>query len=160
MDSKMFQALNDQINEELYSSYLYRSMSTWFEANQLKGFAAWMKGQANEETAHAEKFMEYLEDRGHQPVLKAIQAPPHQWKSPLQAFEATLVHEKHITECIYRLVEQAQKLKDHATVAFLTWFVSEQVEEEKNADELVQKMRMAGDSVGALMQLDGHVKRD
>ncbi len=156
MDAKLFAALNDQINEEAWSAYLYLSMSTWFDANNMPGFAKWMKTQAGEETKHALKLVEHLHARGHQPVLKAIAAPGNQWTSALAAFEASLAHEKHITGCYQKLMDQAYELRDHASVAFLTWFVTEQVEEEKTADEMVQKLRLAGTSIGSLMYLDGH----
>jgi ferritin len=159
MDAKLFAALNDQINEETYSAYLYLSMSTWFEANHMSGFAGWMKVQAGEEAKHAEKVIENLQARGHQPVLKAVAAPPNQWKSALDAFEAALAHEKHISACYQRLVDQAYELRDHASVAFLSWFVTEQVEEEKSTDEMVQKLRLAGESIGARMYLDGHARK-
>lgn len=156
MDARLFTALNDQINEEAYSAYLYLSMSTWFESRQLRGFATWMKVQAGEEAKHALKLVDYLQDRGHQPVLKAVQAPAYQWKSALDAFEAALAHEKHISGCYQKLMEQSHELRDYASIAFLTWFVTEQVEEEKSTDEQVQMLRLAGESVGALMQLDHH----
>jgi len=159
MDPKFADALNAQINEEACSAYLYLAMSTWFEANHMHGFARWMKEQAGEEVKHAEKLLGYLQDRGVQPILQPIQAPPHQWKSALAAFEAALAHEKHITGCYAALVEQARALKDHASEAFLTWFVTEQVEEEKTTDDQVQKLRLAGESIGALMYLDGHAKK-
>jgi ferritin len=159
MDTKLFAALNDQVNEEAYSAYLYLSMSTWFEANHMGGFAKWMTNQAGEESKHAFKVMEYLQTRGHQPTLKAIAAPGNRWNSALEAFEAALAHEKHITGCYQKLMEQAHELRDHATIAFLNWFVTEQVEEEKTADDMVQKLRLAGESIGALMYLDGHANK-
>jgi ferritin len=154
MDAKLFQALNDQINEEAYSAYLYLGISTWLEAQHFPGFAQWMKVQAAEESKHAFKLMEYLQDRGEQPVLKAIKAPKAQWKSVLETFEESLKHEKHISACYGALMDQAHKAKDYASIQFLGWFVTEQVEEEKSTDDWVQKLRMAGESKGTLLHLD------
>lgn len=154
MNDQLFQAINDQIREEFHSAWLYLSMSTWLESQNLQGFAKWMKIQATEEAKHAAKILEYAQDRGHQPLLQAIGQPPHQWKSALEVFEAALAHEKHITACFQKLMDLAHEAKDYAAIAFLNWFVSEQVEEEKSTDEWVRKLRMVGDSKGGLLQLD------
>jgi len=139
---RMLEALNKQINEELYSSYLYLSMSAWFDNIGLKGFANWMKVQAKEELGHAMKFYNYIISRGGRVCLHEIKAPPHEWQSPLHAFEKTLKHEKHITECINKLVELAEEEKDRATFNMLQWFVDEQVEEEANDEEIIAKLKM------------------
>ncbi|KAA0003312.1 MAG: ferritin [Thermoplasmata archaeon] len=148
---KMLEALNKQINEELYSSYLYLSMSAWFENIGLKGFANWMKVQAKEELGHAMKFYKYIISRGGRVQLHEIKAPPHEWQSPLHAFEETLKHEKHITECINKLVELAEEEKDRATFNMLQWFVDEQVEEEANDEEIIAKLKMIEGSNGIFM---------
>ena len=154
MTNKMGKALNEQINEELYSSYLYLAMSAWFETQNLPGFAAWMKVQAREENAHAMKFFDFLHERRGQVALKAIQEPDSKWKSALAAFEAALEHEQHITGRINDLVNLAVAEKDHATACFLQWFVKEQVEEEASADRIVQMLKMAANAPGALLMLD------
>ena len=147
----MLEALNKQINEELYSSYLYLSMSAWFDNIGLKGFANWMKVQAKEELGHAMKFYNYIISRGGRVQLHEIKAPPHEWQSPLHAFEETLKHEKHITECINKLVELAEEEKDRATFNMLQWFVDEQVEEEANDEEIIVKLKMIEGSNGIFM---------
>ena len=147
----MLEALNKQINEELYSSYLYLSMSAWFDNIGLKGFANWMKVQSKEELEHAMKFYNYIISRGGKVCLHEIKAPPHEWQSPLHAFEETLKHEKHITECINKLVELAEEEKDRATFNMLQWFVDEQVEEEANDEEIIAKLKMIEGSNGIFM---------
>ena len=150
----MEQALNAQLHEELYSSYLYLSMSAWFDAQQFKGYAQWMRVQAKEELAHAMKFFDFIGERGGRPVLPAIKKPTAEFKSIVQVFEASLTHEKHITGCINALMDQAVKEKDHASVGFLQWFVKEQVEEEATLEPVVEQLRRVGDSVGGQYYLD------
>ncbi len=154
MTNKMEEALNEQINEELFSSYLYLAMSAWFESQNLPGFASWMKVQAREENGHAMKFFEYINERRGRVVLKAIKEPGKEWKSPLAAFEAALEHEQYITGRINDLVNLAAAEKDHATAGLLQWFVKEQVEEEASADRIVQMLKMAANAPGALLMLD------
>jgi len=154
MTNKMEKALNEQINEELYSAYLYLSMSAWFESQNLPGFASWMKVQAREENTHAMKFFEFIHERRGRVTLKAIQEPDKAWKSPLAAFEAALEHEQYITGRIDDLVNLAVAEKDHATGGLLQWFVKEQVEEEATADRIVQMLKMAANAPGALLMLD------
>lgn len=154
MEKKMVEALNKQINEELASSYLYLAMSAWFKAQNLDGFAHWMKKQADEELEHALKIFDFLHERGERAILAALPAPQKDWKSPLHAFEDAYKHECYITSCINGLVDHAQKCRDHATNAFLQWFVTEQVEEEAAADGVVQKLRMVKDNPGGLFMLD------
>jgi ferritin len=150
----MEKALNEQINAEMYSAYLYLSMEAYFRSLNLRGFANWMRVQMQEETTHAMKIYDYVDDRGGRIVLKSIAAPQDEWKSPLAVFEATYKHEQKVTGLINNLVNLAVKEKDHATGAFLQWFVSEQVEEEASADKIVQQMRMIGDAPGGLFMLD------
>ncbi len=154
MINKMEKALNEQINEELFSSYLYLAMSAWFESQNLPGFASWMKVQAREENGHAMKFFEYVNERRGRVVLKAIKEPGKEWKSPLATFEAALEHEQYITGRINDLVNLAAAEKDHATAGLLQWFVKEQVEEEASADRIVQMLKMAANAPGALLMLD------
>jgi ferritin len=151
---KMNGALNKQINEEAFSSYLYLSMSAWFERQNLKGFANWMKVQAQEEAVHAKIFFNHIVERGGQVRLQAIEAPKIDWTSPLEAFKDTLEHEKHITSCIHGLMDLALEEKDHAAAIALQWFVTEQVEEEANAEELLGKLELIGDARNALFMLD------
>ncbi len=154
IDKEIEEAINKQINEELYSSYLYLSMSAYFENIGLKGFANWMYVQFQEEKDHAMKFYRYLIERGGRVKLYEIKEPPHEWDSPLHAFEETLKHEKHITECINNLVDLAEKKKDRATFNLLQWYVDEQVEEEANDEEIIQMLKMIGDHGHGLLMLD------
>ena len=153
--SKTIQAaLNDQINAELYSSYLYLAMAAYFDSINLPGFAAWMKVQAKEEEAHAQRFNKFIVERGGRVVLKGIAEPPAAWKSPLDAFSAAYKHEQYITDRINKLVALADKQADPATTVMLVWFVNEQVEEENNARTIVEQLKMIKDSTGALFMLD------
>ena len=154
LEAKMRDALNKQINAELYSSYLYMSMAAWFESLSLKGFAHWMHVQAKEEHAHGMKFFAYVVERGGKIELKAIEAPPKSWKNPLDAFKAVAAHEAKVTGLINGLADQAQELRDHATSTMLHWFISEQVEEEAHAAEILAKLEMIGESSGGLFALD------
>jgi len=154
---KMEQAINKQINEELYSAYLYLSMSAQFEAMNLGGFAHWMRVQWQEEIEHATKFMHHLYDRGGRVKLAAIDEPKIEWDSPLAMFKDALKHEQKITSLIHALADQADKEKDRAAALLLQWYVDEQVEEEKNADAIVQQLKMIGDSPAPLYMLDGRL---
>ena len=157
ISDSMAKALNGQINAELYSAYIYASMAAYFESQDLKGFASWMTAQAQEEVAHAMKIYDFIHDRGGRVVLGAIDAPPSEWESPLAAFENALKHEQHVTSLIHGLVDQAAAENDHATKAMLEWFVTEQVEEEATAGEIVAKLKLAGGHGAGLMMLDGHL---
>lgn len=154
LSEKMQEALNRQLNAEWYSSYLYASMGAYFESLNLKGFAHWMALQAKEEWVHGEMFYAQINERRGRVTLKAIDAPPTEWKSPLAVFEEVLAHEQKVTGLIDKLVDQAIGESDHATNNFLQWFVSEQVEEEAAADEILQKLKLIGDSPQALLMLD------
>ena len=151
---KIQDALNKQINAELYSSYLYLSMSAFFESINLKGCANWMRVQTQEELVHAMKFYDYLIERGGKVLLSSIESPPTEWPSPLAIFENAYQHEQKVTGLINYLVDLAIAEKDHATNNFLQWFVSEQVEEEASADEVVQKIKLMGDARGGIFMLD------
>lgn len=151
---KLEKALNSQLNAELYSSYLYLSMSSYFSSVNLNGFANWMRVQAHEELMHAMKFYDYVIERGGKVTLTVIEAPPTAWDSPLKVFEHVYTHEQKVTGLINDLVNLSISEKDHATTAFLQWFVTEQVEEESSADEIVQKVKLVGDQGSGLLMLD------
>ena len=155
MISKFMQdAINEQINKELYSAYLYLSMSAHFETANLAGFAHWLHVQYEEETGHAMKFFEYLIDRGGEVNLKAIDQPPSEWKSPLQAFQMVLEHEQKVTGLINKLYASALKESDYPTQVMLQWFVNEQVEEEKNATQIVEQLKLIEAHGTAVLMLD------
>jgi ferritin len=157
INQKIEDALNGQLNKELYSSYLYLSMSAYFESNNLKGFAHWLRVQAKEELGHGMKFFDYIAQRGGHPGLRQIDAPPNNWKSHKSVFEDAYQHEQKVTKYIHELVDLARSERDHATEVFLQWFVNEQVEEEMNANEIVQKMGLAGDVWSALFVIDSEL---
>jgi len=157
LSKKMEKVLNAQINEELFSSYIYLSMSAWFETQNLPGFAHWMFVQYQEEIKHALKFFKYLIDKNTQVVLEAIKKPQTDWKNPVLAFEEALKHEKYITKKIHELVTLAKAEKDYATESMLKWFVDEQVEEERNATNVLAKLQALGDSRSGLLMLDGEM---
>ena len=157
ISKQMESAINDQIRAEMYSSYLYLSMSAYFQSTNLSGFANWMKIQAQEEMVHAMKFYDYINERGGRVTLQAIEAPPKDWNSPLDVFNATLEHEQKVTSLINTLVDIAMEERDHATNIFLQWFVSEQVEEEDNTRTIVDQVKMIGGHTMGLFQLDRHL---
>jgi ferritin len=154
MNEKIRKALNNQVNAELYSSYLYLSMASHFKRLSFDGFARWMEVQAIEELTHAMKFFNFINERGGKADLTTIEGPPTSWDSPLSTFEAVYNHEVKVSGLIYDLVNLATEEKDHATVNFLQWFVTEQVEEETTADSLVQKLKLIGSEGGGLYLLD------
>lgn len=147
-------ALNEQINKELFSSYLYLSMAAWFESVNLKGFASWMKLQSAEEHKHAMKIFGYVSEAGGRVELAALQAPKKEWNSAQDAIEETCKHEAFITSSIYSLVELARKENDYAAQNMLQWFVAEQVEEESTAGDILARIKMIGSSMGSLLYLD------
>jgi len=152
--NEMQEALNTQVNAELYSSYLYLSMSSWFQSINFPGFANWMRVQATEELVHAMKIYDFVIGRSGRAVLGPVEGPPIEWPSPLDAFEAVYKHELKVTGLINGLADKSLELKDHATNIFLQWFVTEQVEEEASADEIVQRLKLIKDSPDALFMLD------
>jgi ferritin len=159
LSKKVQDAINEQIKNELYSGYLYLAMSAYFEAKNLPGFAHWMRMQAEEEQEHALKFFDFLNDRGARVVLQAIDQPPVEWESPLAIFEHTLEHEQKVTGLINQLYELALEENDYPTQVMLQWFIDEQVEEEKNATEIVETLRLAGDTGQALIMMDRALAR-
>lgn len=148
------EAINDQIQRELESAYIYLSMAAYFDSVNLPGFAHWMKVQFQEEQAHAFKFYDFVNDRGGQVILQAIGPPPVKFQSPLDAFEKALAHEEKITGHINELYALATEEKDIASQNLLQWFVEEQVEEEKNAGDIVDMLKKIGDSYHTLIMLD------
>lgn len=157
LKKKVEKALNQQLNRELYSAYLYLSMSAYFESTNLKGFANWMRIQTQEELMHALKFYSYIIDRGGRVTMEAIEAPPSEWKSALAAFEQVSDHEQKVTALIHELVNLAVAEQDHATNGFLQWFVAEQVEEEASVDAVRHKLTLIGEDGGGLFMLDGEL---
>jgi ferritin len=154
LSNKMEAAINQQINAEMYSSYLYLSMATYFESISLGGFSNWMRQQAQEEMFHAMKMFDFICERGSRVILKAIDEPPSEWSSVLDVLENVLAHEQKVTGLINDLVNLALDERDHATNIFLQWFVSEQVEEEDTAGGLVDKLKRIGDDANGLFMLD------
>jgi len=159
VSGKVQKALNDQLNAELYSSYLYLSMNAYFKSVNLDGFANWMYAQAQEELMHAIKFYDFINQRGGRVVLAKIDAPPAQWDSPRAVFEDTLKHEQKVTGLINALVETAVNEHDHATNIFLQWFVTEQVEEEDSVGNVLEQLRLLGESKGGLFMMDRELSK-
>lgn len=152
--SKMAKALNEQINKEMYSAYLYMSMSSYSASIGLKGFANWFMVQYHEEMYHAMKIYEYVQRQGSDVILNTIKQPPNTFDSPLDMFTQTLTHEQYITKSINDLMELAISKKDHATQIFLEWYITEQVEEEENDNDIIQQLKLIGDNPHALLMLD------
>ena len=148
------EALNKQLNAELFSSYLYLSMAAYCETIPMKGFAKWLRLQADEERAHGMKFFDYIIEAGGTVKLAKIDAPKTEWKSVGEVFDQVYEHEKKVTGLIHALMDLAIKEKDYATINFLGWFVKEQVEEEANASDIQAQIKMMGDIVGHLFWLD------
>ncbi len=154
LSKKIETAINEQINAEFYSAYLYLSMSSYFEDINLTGFANWMRIQYMEENAHALKLFDYVHERGGKVELKNIEHTPKTWKTPVEIFELTLEHERKVTSLIHDLVNLAIEEKDHATNNMLQWFVSEQVEEEATADEILNRLKMFEGKGPGLFMMD------
>jgi len=154
LSKTMEEALNRQVNRELYSSYLYLAMSAWFESINFKGSAAWMMVQSNEERVHAMKIYDYIIARQGKVVLEPIEAPKAKWTSCGKVFDEVYAHEQKVTGMIHALVDLAIREKDHATFEMLQWFVKEQVEEEANAFQIIEKIKVVGDVPGHLFCLD------
>ncbi|HNY16327.1 MAG TPA: ferritin [Treponemataceae bacterium] len=157
IDTALAKAINEQINKEFYSSYLYLAMAAHFDSVALPGFAKWMKAQAAEEWGHGMKFYEYLYEVGASVELKAIELPPAKFGSPKEIFEMTLEHEKEVTASINAIYALAKAKNDPKTELMLHWFINEQVEEEKNARDLIDQLGMAGSNSFGIMFMDQHV---
>jgi len=154
VNKRIQDSINDQINEELFSAYIYLAMSAHLEAMNFEGFAGWMRIQATEELAHAMRLFDHIKRRGGRIVLKAVGDPPMDFGTPLEAFEKALAHEQHITGCIHDLYKVALEEGDLPAQLELQWFVDEQVEEEETTGRVVEQLRMAGDNKVALLMLD------
>jgi ferritin len=154
ISQKMQDALNAHVTAELYSANLYLAMSSHCDTRSYKGFGRWLRVQYFEELDHAHKILDWLVARGGAPAIGAVKAPPREFGSVLQIFEAVLDHERHVTQSIDELYRTAVAEKDTASQVFVQWFVSEQVEEEANVQEIVDKLRMIGDKSSAALYLD------
>ena len=154
INEKMEKAFLEQINAELYSEYLYLSMKAYFANLNLNGFVNWMDVQIQEEHAHAIGMYDYVIERGGRVILDAIEKPESEWASPLVVFEAVLKHEEYVTSRINALMDVADETKDRAALAFLNWYLKEQVEEESNVGGVLAQLRMIGDDKNGLLALD------
>ncbi len=154
ISDSMSTAINDQINAELYSAYLYFAMSAWASDAGYPGSAKWLFAQGTEELTHAQGFMTYLNRVGSRVTLSAIAAPPKDYESLKVVFEQVLAHERKVTGLIGSLASQARDENDHATGNFLQWYVNEQVEEEESASDILVKLELIGNAVGGLFMLD------
>ena len=159
ISEKMQKAMNDQVAAEFYSAYLYLSMSAYLDSVDLPGFANWMRVQYQEEVTHAEKIFDHIIERDGRAIVKSWEAPPGEWKSPLDVFETAYTHEQKVTSLIHKLVDKALAENDHASHIFLQWFVNEQVEEEASAKSIVQQLKLLGDSRAGLFQIDRELGR-
>lgn len=157
LDSDIQDAINTQIRNEYYSSYLYLSMSAYCESRSFPGCASWLRRQSEEELVHAMKLFDYMVDRGARVVLESIDQPPSEFGALLEVFEEVLEHEREVTGMINSLYDLAVSQNDHATAVALHWFIEEQVEEEKSAEEVVEKLKLASDNGAALMILDAEL---
>ncbi|MHA2352404.1 MAG: ferritin [Candidatus Thorarchaeota archaeon] len=157
ISQELVDAINDQLNFELYSAFIYLSMGTWLEEQNLTGMAHWMEVQYQEEFAHAMRFYRHLTERGARVVLKQIDAPATEWKSAHEVFSVAYHHEAIVTERIYKIGDIADRLGDRSTQSMLTWFYNEQTEEEAKTMGLRDKLKLIGDSIPALLQLDGEL---
>ncbi|QYJ15817.1 Bacterial non-heme ferritin [Rubrobacter xylanophilus DSM 9941] len=152
-------AIEEQVGHEFYAAYLYLSMAGSFEVANLPGFAHWMREQSKEELEHAMKFFDFLLDRGERVQLPALDSPPATFRSPLDAFEQALEHEKRVTASIHSIYDLAVREGDYPAQVLLNWFVEEQVEEEKAASEAVERLKMAGEDSAAILMLDAEMGR-
>ncbi len=154
ISDKMNKALNEQVNAELFSSYLYLGMSAWFSEKSLNGFASWMRVQAQEEMSHGMKIYDFVLERGGNIQLTAIEKPESEWGSPLEVVQEVANHEAKVTGLINELVDVALEQRDHATNIFLQWFVTEQVEEEASVGDVLERVKMIGDDSAGMFALD------
>jgi len=154
----MHKALNDQLQAEFFSAYLYLSMSAYFEDQGLDGMANWMTIQFQEEQSHALKFYRYITERGGKVELQAIEKPKHEWEGPLNVFEEALDHERMISGRINDLADLAIQEKDHATHNMLQWFIAEQVEEEANVESIVGQLKMIGGQGHGVFMVDREMR--
>ncbi len=154
MNEKLQQAFSEQINKEYYSAFLYLAMSNWLNENGYGGLANWNYVQYQEELAHAQNLFHYMQYRDVATKFFTIAEPDSAWQSPLDVFEHILAHEKTVTESINNLSSLALSTSDHAAYIFLQWYVSEQVEEENSANDVISRLKIAGDNGAALLEMD------
>lgn len=159
LTTKLENVLNDQINLEFCSAYAYLGMAAYFERTAFTGFGKWMEVQSKEELGHANRFFKYIVERGGKVMLEAIPEPKCDYKSPLDAFKASLGHEQKVSSSICAIYDLAAAEKDYATLSFLKWFLDEQVEEERNVGDILAKLELAGEHRGALIQIDQQAGR-
>jgi ferritin len=156
LSNKLEKVLNDQINLEFSSAYAYLGMAAYFDRTPFTGFGKWMQVQSSEELDHASRFFKYIVERGGKVTLQAIPEPKCDFKSPLEAFKASLGHEQRVSASICCIYELATAEKDYATLSFLKWFLDEQVEEERNVGDMLAKLELVGDNTSGLYQVDRH----
>lgn len=154
LNPKLTKLLNEQINNELSSSYIYLAMAAWFEQTPYSGFAQWMFTQSREENMHALKFYQYVVDRDAKVELQPIAKPKADFKSPIDVFEHSLKQEQKVTQQINDLFEVAEQVKDHASKNLLLWFLNEQMEEEKTVRDMLDRLKLAGKDAASLLVLD------
>ena len=154
LSEKLVNALNDQIQYEYYSAFIYKAMQAYFEAEDLPGMANWMDIQFQEEMSHAEKMFHFVCETGGRVAMQAMETPQNEYNSPLEAFENALKHEQIVTSRINNLMELAQQEKNHAAQIFLQWFITEQVEEEANANHIIAKLKRVKEDGRGLMMID------
>ncbi len=154
INPELEQIINEQINKELYSEYLYLGMKFFFEELNLQGFVNWFDVQVQEEHAHAVGFMNYLTERGGSVKLMSIDAPEVKGKTPLEVFEQVLEHEEYVTSLINGVADVADKVKDRAALSFIDWYIKEQVEEESNVGNVLKTLKLIGDDKKALLMFD------
>lgn len=159
LSAAMQDAMNQQVRVELESAYLYLSMATFFSPQNLSGLAHWMRLQAREEISHAMKFIDHVEDRGGRVALQALERPRLEFASALEAFELAAAHEAAVSAQIHTLYDLAGKERDYASQALLQWFITEQVEEERSVSQIVETLRMVGDSAPGLFMVDKELAR-
>jgi ferritin len=157
ISEKMEKALNDQMNQEFYSAYLYMAMSSYFASENWKGLAHWMKKQSEEEWMHGMKFYNHILERGGHPILDGLEKPKSTWSSPMEAFKDAYTHEQKVTGLINNIMDLSYQEKDHAAGIMLQWFVTEQIEEEQSVFDVIDSMGKIGESKSALFMLDHHL---
>lgn len=154
INKRVEEAFNIQINAELYSAYLYLSMAAYFEAQNLPGFANWMRVQFQEEQFHAMKMFDFVNERGGRVILTKIDGPKVEWENVVDVYEEVLAHEQHVTSLINNIMDIAIDERDHATKSFLNWFIDEQVEEESAAEAIISELRLIDGKGNGILMMD------
>ena len=157
MNKKVYKVFNEQVQAELYSAYMYLAMSLYLENKNFKGMASWLKVQYEEERQHAFRLAKFMQERGVKPELLQIDSPPAEYGTPLEVFTKALEHEQYVTSRIHSMYEVAVKEKDYAAMTHLHWFIDEQVEEEDQTREIVDKLTMVGDNMNGLFVIDSQL---